>query len=150
MISALYQKRMEKARIESNSLCVYIHLKISPMPKPPLSITIIAWLFIVAGVVGIVYHAAEIHLNALFGNDLLFALVVRLLAVVGGIVMLRGANWGRWLLIAWLAYHVVLSYFHSWPQTAMHAVLLVVIAIILFRPEANRYFINKNKMEIHQ
>ncbi|MFA6542238.1 MAG: hypothetical protein WCT99_11600 [Bacteroidota bacterium] len=68
----------------------------------------------------------------------------------GGIVMLRGANWGRRLLVVWMAYHVGLSYFHSWAQTAMHAVLLVVIAFVLFRPNANRFFIIKNNMEIPQ
>ena len=70
------------------------------MPKRPLPITIVAWLFIVAGIVGIAYHSTEINIHNLFGNDLLLALLVRLLAVIGRIFTLCGANWGRWLLVA--------------------------------------------------
>jgi hypothetical protein len=114
------------------------------MTKRPLSVTIIAWIFIAAGIVGIAYHATEINIHDLLGNDVLLALFVRLLAIVGGIFLLRRINWGRSLLIVWLAYHVVLSYFHSLPQMLMHAALLAVIAYFLFRPNVNAYFARKN------
>ncbi len=110
------------------------------MKKRPLPLIITAWLFITAGMVGFAYHATEININDLFGIDQLLVLFVRLLAVVGGIFTLRGANWGRWLLVVWLTYHVVLSYFHTLSEMAMHAVLLAVIAYFLFRPKASEYF----------
>ena len=110
------------------------------MPKRPLSITIIGWLFIAASTIGFVYHATEINIHDLFGNDLPLALFVQLLAVVGGIFLLRGANWARWLLAAWLLYHVILSIFHPIEQLIMHFVLLAVIAFFLFRQKANEYF----------
>jgi len=113
------------------------------MPKRPLSITIISWFFIVAGAIGFVYHATEINIHNLFGDDLLLVLFVRLLAVAGGIFLLRGASWARYLLIAWLVYHVVLSFFHTFAETAMHAALFGMIAFFLFRPKANEYFKGK-------
>jgi hypothetical protein len=60
--------------------------------------------------------------------------------VIAGVYMLRGANWARWLAIAWIAFHVGVSYFHSWGEMAMHAAILVVFAYILLRPAAAEYF----------
>ena len=110
------------------------------MNRRPVSVTIVGWLFIAAGVIGIVYHASEIRLDHPFEADLLLALAVRLLAVVGGAFLLRGANWARWLLIAWMVYHVALSAFHTPPGVVMHAVLLATIAYVLCRPQASQYF----------
>jgi hypothetical protein len=59
---------------------------------------------------------------------------------VGGIFILRGANWARWLLLAWLCYHVVLSAFHSLSEMIIHGVLCAVIASLLFRRQATGYF----------
>jgi hypothetical protein len=110
------------------------------MPRRPLSVTLVGWLFIAAGTAGIVYHAPEFDVRRPFGAHLLLAFLVRLLAIVGGAALLRGHNWARWLLIVWLAYHVVLSAFHSPPELVMHAVLAVVIGYVLFRPAATAYF----------
>jgi hypothetical protein len=65
---------------------------------------------------------------------------VRVLAVLSGAFLLRGANWARWLALAWMAYHVVLSAWHSFAQTATHAILLVAIAYALLQPAAAAYF----------
>jgi hypothetical protein len=54
--------------------------------------------------------------------------------------MLRGRNWARWGALAWMAFHVVLSAFHSLVQLAMHSVFFAVIAYFLFRPAAKEYF----------
>lgn len=54
--------------------------------------------------------------------------------------MLRGHNWARWLLVTWIAYHVILSAFHAWSELAMHALLLAVVAYFLFRSRASAYF----------
>ncbi len=34
--------------------------------------------------------------------------------------MLRGSNWARWLALAWIAFHVFLSFLHSWQQVLVH------------------------------
>lgn len=110
------------------------------MKKRPLAVTILSWLLIVVGLVGLVYHAQELDLRQPFQNDTVWVELVRVLAIVSGIFMLRGRNWARLLAMAWIAFHVVISIFHSWSQVAMHALILLVFAFFLFRPAANRYF----------
>src|SRR5581483_9721081 len=101
--------------------------------KRPISVTIVSWVYILAGVVGIAAHITELDLRHPFANDAVLALIVRLLAIIAGVFMLRGANWARWLAIVWIAYHVVLSSFHSVAAAAVHALLLAVFAYFLCR-----------------
>ena len=42
--------------------------------------------------------------------------------------------------VVWIAYHVILSGFHSLDELAVHSVLFAVSTYILFRPEATKYF----------
>jgi hypothetical protein len=106
----------------------------------PLSVTLVALLLIAAGAVGLLYHAKEIDLRQPFQNDTMWVELVRVLAIVSGVLMLRGHNWARWLAIAWIGFHVAISFFHSWQQVVMHTIVFVVFAFFLFRPAANRYF----------
>lgn len=110
------------------------------MHRRPLSVTVIGWLFVAAGVVGLAYHATELNAPGPFDSEVVWVLIVRLLAIVGGAFLLRGADWARWLLLAWIAYHVALSAFHSWSQTVVHAALLAGVAVVLLRPDAAAYF----------
>ena len=110
------------------------------MKKRPVSIIIIACIYIAAGVLGIAYHAHEINLQHPFEGEVVLPLAVRLLAIVAGIFMLRGCDWARWLALLWMAYHVVLSAFHSFEQAGMHAILLALFAYFLLRAPANTYF----------
>ena len=71
------------------------------MKKRPLAVTILSWLLIVVGLVGLVYHAQELDLRQPFQNDTVWVELVRVLAM------------------AWIAFHVVISIFHSWSQVAM-------------------------------
>ena len=111
------------------------------MKQRPLSITLISYLFIAAGAMGIIYHASE--LKDLATPEVSLVLFVRMLAIIGGIFTLRGANWARWLLVAWITYHVILSFFHSSVEVIMHFVLSIVVVISLFHPKANTYFREK-------
>ena len=106
----------------------------------PRSVTVIGWLFIAAGIVGLVYHASALGRSGPLDDEAVWVLLLRLLAVIGGAFLLRGADWARWLVLAWIAYHVALSAFHSWSETAVHAVLLAGVAYLLLRPEAGAYF----------
>ena len=108
------------------------------MKQRPLSVTLIGYLFIAAGVMGIIYHAAELKDVATPEGGLV--LFVRVLAIIGGIFTLRGANWARWLLVAWIVYHVILSFYHSTAELIMHFGLSIVVVISLFHPKANAYF----------
>ena len=109
----------------------------SSRTRPP-SVTAIGWLFIVAGTVGVTYHAKEFRIPP--SAEVLWVLLVRLLAIVCGLFVLRGANWARWLALAWVAYHVGLSALHSVSETAVHAALLAVVAFVLLRPRASAFF----------
>ncbi len=108
------------------------------MNKRPLSVTIIGCIFIAAGVIGFAYHVTEFR--TLPALEYVWVCLLRLLAILGGVFLLRGQNWARWLLLVWLAYHVVLSAFHSTSELVMHGVLFVVIAYLLLRPRATAYF----------
>ncbi len=110
------------------------------MNRRPLSVTVISWLFIAAGVIGLAYHATELRAEDPFQYDLGWVFLLRLLAILCGVFMLRGSDWARWLLLAWITYHVILSAFHSLSELAMHSLLLVVIAFFLLRPAAAAYF----------
>jgi hypothetical protein len=110
------------------------------MKKRPLAITVIGWLFIAAGSVGLVYHAAELKAPHRVELELALVCFVRILAIASGVFMLRGFNWARWLLIVWIAYHVVLSAFHSPMEVAVHGLLFCVVAYFLFRQSASAYF----------
>lgn len=111
--------------------------------RRPLSVTLVALLLIVAGAVGLVYHAREIDFRQPFHDDTVSVELVRVVAIVAGVFLLMGRNWARWLAVAWIGFHVVISVFHSWQQVAMHAVVFAVFAYVLFRPAASRYFRNK-------
>lgn len=110
------------------------------MNKRPLSITFIGYLFVVTGIVGIGYHATEFNPRAAFDLSLVLVLVVRFLAIVGGVFALHGANWARWLLLVWIAYHVFLSAYHSVSEFAVHSVLIIGVAYYLFRARGSAYF----------
>jgi len=109
------------------------------MNKRPLTVTLISCLFIAAGAMGIIYHAAELK-QITTNPEVIWILVVRLLAIVGGIFALRSDNWARWLLVAWIAYHVVISFFHTSAELIMHAVIMIITIVALFHPKANAYF----------
>jgi hypothetical protein len=110
------------------------------MPARPIPVTILSWLLILAGAVGLVYHLRELDVSHPFAGDILLVELVRLLAIVAGVFMLRGRNWARWLALLWIAFHVVVSYWHSWPEVAIHVAIFAVFAFLLFRSPADQYF----------
>jgi hypothetical protein len=99
--------------------------------KRPLAVTILAWLYTGIGAGGFVSS----HLA-----DGVWVELVELLAVISGAFMLRGHNWARWLALAWIAFHAIVSAFHTSREFAVHCVFCAVINWSLLRPEAARYF----------
>src|SRR5262245_53663552 len=110
------------------------------MSKRPRSVTFISWVFIAAGVIGFSYHVVKFNAHDPFDYDGIWVCVVRLLAIVGGVFMLHGWNWARWLSILWIAAHTILSIFHPLSELFMHSLLLAVFAFFLFRPQASEFF----------
>jgi hypothetical protein len=110
------------------------------MKKRPVPVTITGGVFIAAGLFGFVYHAREFWTESPPIPKQLWVLLLRLLAVAGGLYVLRGADWARWTLAGWMAYHVVLSAFHSFSEFAVHAVLLGLLGVVLFRGKGGAFF----------
>lgn len=104
--------------------------------KRPWPVTVFGCLFILAGAVGLIYHLRERPLD----HDYLLISVIRVLAIIGGIFSLLGHNWARWLMFAWLTFHVIVSAFHSMQELAAHTVLLFLFAFFLFRRPVSGYF----------
>jgi len=110
------------------------------MKKRPISITIVSWIYIAVGCMGLLYHSSEWKTPGAEHWQIVWVSAIRALAIVAGIYMLRAQNWARWLAIVWIAVHVVISMFDSWQPAAMHAVLLAVIVYLLIRRPAKLYF----------
>jgi hypothetical protein len=72
--------------------------------------------------------------------------LTELIAIVCGVFMLQGRNWGRWLALVWIAFHVAFSLFDSLPKAVVHGLLLVLIAYFLFRPNARAHFQHPEEM----
>ena len=105
----------------------------------PLSVTIIGWVYIAVGAIGFVYHSTEFGRQP-FQYEIVWIELIRLLAVVSGVYMLRGHNWARWLALAWIGAHVILSAFNSLSQLAIHVVFFAILTFFLTRSTANRYY----------
>lgn len=103
------------------------------MNRRPLAVTIVAWVVITVGAVGFVAHAWE------GGKDVWIVIATELVALVAGVFLLRAANWARWLAIAWIAFHVAIS-FGSAQKLIVHSAILIVFAVVLFHPSSNAYF----------
>lgn len=104
--------------------------------KRPLSILILACLYVVAGAILFAYHFPR---SGAFHYEDIWIELTELLAFVAGVFMLRGHNWARWLAICWMAFHVAISY-PVLREIAVHALLLAVIVWLLFQSRAGQYF----------
>ncbi len=110
------------------------------MSKRPLAVTIIAWVYLVVGAAGFAAALFQAAAQRRFDQGLAWVELLRLLAVLAGAYLLRARNWARWLALAWMAFHVVLSAFHALPELAIHALFCSLIGYFLFRRAANGYF----------
>jgi hypothetical protein len=103
--------------------------------KRPVSILILACLYLAVGSIGFVYHFHQLR-----QPDGVWIELTELLAILAGAFMLRGQDWARWLALAWIAFHVMLSAFRPFRELAVHTLLCAVIAWFLFGPQGRRYF----------
>jgi hypothetical protein len=115
------------------------------MNKRPRSITIISWILIVFGSIALLTGLLpNVNITAAQRiaefNGHWYVHLSRLVMVLSGVFMLYGFNWARWLLVVWLAFHVIIGILHSSFQLLVHSLLLVVVVLFLFRPAASAYF----------
>ena len=66
-------------------------------------------------------------------------LAIGIAALVGGVFVLRGQNWARWLLAVWMLLHVAISVGQP-GQLLAHLVIFGFVAFLLFRPRARACF----------
>lgn len=119
------------------------------MQKRPLAVTVIGWIFIAVGTVGMLsdiwswtirdpHYLSELGTQGFIDLSLVWA--SRLLALSAGAFTLRGFNWARWQLVVWMSFHIVLSYFHSPWELLAHTLLFAPIVYYLFRQQSSMFF----------
>jgi hypothetical protein len=108
--------------------------------KRPITITSLSWLYIAVGALGTAGHYGNFWTHKPTVNEFVWITVLGVAAVVAGVFMLRGQSWARWLALAWIAAHVVISAFHPLQELIVHCALLVLFSYLLFRREAREYF----------
>jgi uncharacterized membrane protein len=104
--------------------------------KRPFSVAFLGWLFIVVGLAALCYHLVKGRLDFW----IIPIALVEITAIVAGIFLLKGRNWARWLVLIWLAFHVVVSALDSLSSSVPHFLLLIAISYFLFTPPDSRYF----------
>ena len=121
---------------------VFDEVDLRVMNKRPLPVTIISVIFIAFGVIalGMSFVSSKPTASEKPAFEPLLLYIVRITAIVGGVFMLFGQNWARWLIVLWIIYHLVLSILHSPLELLVHALLFSVILYFLFRPSASAFF----------
>lgn len=104
--------------------------------KRPFEVTFLGGLFVVVGLASMVYH---LWTGPLDRWTILIA-AIGVVALIAGVFLLLGRNWARWLLLAWLAFHIAVSAFHSMSDALAHAALLAVVGYFLLWAKAAKYF----------
>jgi len=108
--------------------------------KRPIAVTILGLLYIAVGIGSTAVHYAAFHRGRPSINEVVWVTVLGVIAIVAGVFMLLARNWARWLALAWMAFHVILSVGHPLQELIVHTALLLLFAYLLFRPEARAYF----------
>jgi len=67
------------------------------MNKRPISVTIIASVYLLVGTVGFAVHLSPILKRHAFHSDDALVEFTELIAIVCGVFLLQGRNWARWL-----------------------------------------------------
>jgi hypothetical protein len=104
--------------------------------KRPFEVTFLGWLFIAVGIFSTTYHLLRGSLD----RWVIPIVLVGVIAVVAGVFLLRGAGWSRWVLLGWLAFHVVAIALESLLSAVSHLLLLVVVGYFLLGPPTSEYF----------
>ena len=110
------------------------------MRKPPPAVLVIGALFVALGCLDLYRGVAPLWRDAgrLAGDDWL-VLAIGVAALVGGVFLVAGHNWARWLLVAWMALHVAISVGDPL-RLVGHAVIFGLLTFLLFRGRAGEHF----------
>ena len=106
------------------------------------SVLVVGVLFLVLGALDLWRGLAPLFASAPrwhMATDDAEVLTIGIAAIVGGTYVIRGANWARWLLAAWMALHVAISVGQPGALFA-HLVIFSFVAWLLFRSGASAHF----------
>ena len=104
--------------------------------KRPFTVTFLGCLFIAVGLVSTIYHL----LTGSLDYWMVPISLVGIIAIVGGVFLIKGRDWARWVVLAWLAFHVFVSALHSLSGSVAHFLLLISVGYFLLTPPDSKYF----------
>ena len=110
--------------------------------KPVRSVVAVGVLFLALGVLDVYRGVAPLFGSvrpSQLATDDLQVLAIGVAALLGGFYVLRGRNWARWLLAAWMALHVAISVGQP-AALAAHLVIFGFVAYLLFRSRSSAHF----------
>lgn len=108
--------------------------------KRPVFVVVIAVAFIAIGMLDIWRGLTPLTSHpAHLGGDDLVVVAIGIAAVLGSICAMKGHDWARWLLTAWMALHVALSIRQPY-ALLVHMVIFGLVLAGLFHPAASAYF----------
>jgi hypothetical protein len=112
--------------------------------RPP-SVTALGWLFVAVGVFSlgrqlVTFAGGRPALVTSLPGDFWYAAVSAAAVLIAGAFILKGARWARWLLAAWLLFHVALGLVHGPVTIVVHTVLAAVVLWLLYRRQAAGWF----------
>lgn len=110
------------------------------MNKPPLMIILLSGLFIAAGLISSIIHFVSFRSHSLSGQELLWIVLLNVMAIIAGIFMLRRHHWAAWPALVWMAVHIGISLLDSRQKLMVHSLIFVLIAWLLFRPASRAFF----------
>lgn len=109
-------------------------------PRRPWPVTATAVALILAGSVGLAYHATALHPSDPTRLGTYWLLAVRAAAIVIGGLLLRGVSAARWGALGWMLYQVVWSAFRSPAQAVTHLLVATAVTYCLFGSSGAAYY----------
>jgi hypothetical protein len=113
------------------------------MQSRPWPVIVVCLLFMIAGGVGFIYHFTEMFESGDGMKEAIWVEALRLIAIVCAILLWMGVNWARWLALAWVLYHVIISAKHSVSEVVTHIIILILVAVLLYLPKSAVFFKKK-------
>lgn len=100
----------------------------------PVAVWVVACLYLLVGCLALLYHWHDLG-----RPDGGWVILTESLAIVTGVFLLMRQNWARWLAVAWMGFHVAISYGDVGKLIA-HSCFLALIVWLLFRKDSAQYF----------
>jgi hypothetical protein len=131
----------------------------TPMTYRPISITIIGWILIVLGTLGLLDSIIATMVTNPSTDEILaqspipipiqhaMSIAGSVVTLVSGYFLLRGRNWARYLYVVWSAIGMVVALLTTRMKIMLipGAIIFFVIAFFLFHPTSNAFFVSGGK-----